>query len=124
MELATAGVPHELVSVELGGTNLQSTAGAVPKLVYGLAVSVPPEMLAVSPAPELVVWFQVVTKVNTVEPALTAPVTRIKSPVYGLTVEFNWNSVVAAAPGVSEYQPVVVKFGDGVPEPPTLVKPV
>jgi hypothetical protein len=75
MELATAGVPHELVNVELGGTNLQSTAGAVPNAVYGLAVSVPPEMLAVSPAPELVVWFQVVTRVSTVEPALTAAVT-------------------------------------------------
>ena len=55
MELATAGVPQELVNVLLGGMYLQSTAGAVPKAVYGLAVSVPPEMLAVSPAPELVV---------------------------------------------------------------------
>ena len=58
------------------------------------------------------------------EPALTAAWTRIKSPVYGLTVEFNWNSVVAAPPGVNEYQPVVVKFGDGVPDPPDLVNPV
>ena len=65
-------MPHELVRVELGGTNLQSTAGAVPKAVYGLAVSVPPEMLVVSPAPETAVWFQVVVKVNTVDPALTA----------------------------------------------------
>ena len=49
MELATAGVPHELVSVALGGRNLQSTAGAVPKAVYGLAVSVPPEIFVVAP---------------------------------------------------------------------------
>ena len=76
MELATAGVPHELLNdAVLGGTNLQSTAGAVPNAVYGLAVSVPPEMLALSPAPELAVWFQTVVKVNTVEPALTAACT-------------------------------------------------
>ena len=75
MELATAGVPHELVSVELGGTNRQSTAGAVPKAVYGLAVSVPPEMLAVSPAPALLVWFQTVVNVSIVEPESTAALT-------------------------------------------------
>jgi hypothetical protein len=49
MELATAGVPQLLVRVELGGTNLQSTAGAVPNVVYGLAVSVPPEIFVVAP---------------------------------------------------------------------------
>ena len=51
IELATVGVPHELVNVaELGGTNLHSTAGAEPKAVYGLAVSEPPVMLVVAPA--------------------------------------------------------------------------
>ena len=60
---------------ELGGMYLQSTAGAVPKEVYGLAVSLPPEIFVVSPAPGLAVWFQIVVKVNTVEPALTAALT-------------------------------------------------
>ena len=50
--------------------------GAVPTiLVLPDGVSVPPEILALSPAPELVVWFQTVVSVNTVEPALTAAVT-------------------------------------------------
>ena len=70
--LATAGVPHELVSVALGGTNLQSTAGAVPKEVYGLAVSVPPEMSQVVPGAETAGWTQFVVNVNTVEPAFFA----------------------------------------------------
>ena len=42
--------------------------GAVPVIVVeGLSVAVPPEMLAVRPAPDVPSSTQVVTKVNTVE---------------------------------------------------------
>ena len=64
-----------------GGTNLHNTAGAVPKLTYGLAVSVPPEILAVDPGMDVPLLLHVVTRVNVVLPALTAAVTRIKLPV-------------------------------------------
>jgi hypothetical protein len=64
-----------------GGTNLHNTAGAVPKLVYGEAVSVPPEILAVDPTTAVPLLLHVVTKVNVVLAALTAAVTRIKLPV-------------------------------------------
>jgi hypothetical protein len=45
-----------------------NVVGAVPEIVVeGLAVAVPPEMLAVVPAPDDPSLFQTVTKVNTVE---------------------------------------------------------
>jgi hypothetical protein len=66
--------------VVAGGTNLHITAGAVPKLVNGLAVSVPPEILFVCPAPVKLALNQVTTNVSVVDPALTAAVTRTKSP--------------------------------------------
>ena len=82
---------------------------------------VPPEMFDDCPLPES---LQVVVKVSTVLPAFLAKVTLTKSEVYGETVLVNWNTVVAAAPAVKLYQPVVVKLGLGVPEPPDLVNPV
>ena len=55
--------------------------GAVPVIVVlGLAVAVPPSMLAVVPAPELPSLTQVVTKVNTVELVAVA-VVRMNSVV-------------------------------------------
>ena len=55
--------------------------GAVPVMVVeGLAVAVPPVMLAVVPAPELPSLTQVVTKVNTVELVAVA-VVRMNSVV-------------------------------------------
>ena len=62
------GVPHEAVrKVVLGGRYVTKVVGAVPVIVVdGLAVAVPPEMLAVVPAPELPSLTQVVTRVNTV----------------------------------------------------------
>jgi hypothetical protein len=82
--------------------------GAVPYDENGEAVSVPPEIFVLCPAPARAELFQVVVKVNTVEPAFLAAVVITVSPVYGLTVSFNWNIVVAAAPAVSAYQPVAV----------------
>jgi hypothetical protein len=59
-----------------------SVVGAVPVIVVdGLAVAVPPLMFAVVPAPDDPLSLQVVTKVNTVLPALTAAVVLIKSAV-------------------------------------------
>jgi hypothetical protein len=76
------GVPQESVRAEVdGGMNLHNTAGAVPKVIYGLAVSDPPEILAVEPGTVVPLLLHVVTKVNVVRPALTAAVTRIKLPV-------------------------------------------
>jgi hypothetical protein len=75
--------------------------GAVPVIVVlGLVVAVPPVILELTPGPELPSSTQVVVKVNTVAPALSATVVRINSGVYGLLALFNWNIVVAAAPGV------------------------
>jgi hypothetical protein len=55
--------------------------GAVPVMVVdGLAVAVPPVMLAVVPAPELPLSTQVVTRVSTVALVAVA-VVRIKSGV-------------------------------------------
>ena len=55
--------------------------GAVPVIVVdGLAVAVPPVMLAVVPAPELPLSTQVVTRVSTVALVAVA-VVRIKSGV-------------------------------------------
>jgi hypothetical protein len=82
-ELATAGVPQVEVIVALdGGTKRQSTAGAVPQAVNGLAVVVPPVMLFVCPQPVLAGAFQVVTNVSTVDVASTAAVTLMLLLVY------------------------------------------
>ena len=55
--------------------------GAVPVIVVlGLAVAVPPDILAVVPAPELPLSTQVVTRVNTVLEVAVA-VVRMKSGV-------------------------------------------
>jgi hypothetical protein len=76
------GVPHEAVRyVVLGGIKVHKVVGAVPVIVVlGLVVAVPPEMLAVVPAPLEPLSTQVVTKVNTV-PEVAVAVTRIKSGV-------------------------------------------
>jgi hypothetical protein len=52
-----------------GGVNLHNTAGAVPKTIYGLVVSVPPEILAVVPKPLDPALDQSVVKVIAVDPA-------------------------------------------------------
>ena len=81
--------------------------GAVPVIVVdGLVVAVPPEMLAVVPAPPPEPSLtQVVTKVNTVVDVCVA-VVRMYSPVYGAVELFNWNMVVGVP--VKLYQPVRV----------------
>ena len=63
-----AGVPHEAVRyVELGGRYVTKVVGAVPEIVVeGLAVAVPPEMLAVLPTTPVPSSPHTVTKVNTV----------------------------------------------------------
>ena len=81
-EAAIAGVPQLADRyVVLGGITLTKVVGAVaaPMDVAGLVTAVPPEMLAVRPAPEVPSSTQVVTKVSTVAPALTAAVVRINS---------------------------------------------
>jgi hypothetical protein len=79
---AIVGVPQESVRYVVdGGINLHNTAGAVPKLTYGLAVSVPPEIFAVEPGTAVPLLLHVVTKVSVVLPALTAAVTLMKFPV-------------------------------------------
>jgi hypothetical protein len=75
-------------------------AVAAPIDVAGLVTAVPPEMLAVAPATADPSSTQVVTNVNTVDPALRATVVLINSGVYGDVVLFSWNMVVAAAPAV------------------------
>ena len=100
-------------------------AVAAPIDVAGLDTAVPPEMLDVLPAPEVPSSNQVVVKVNTVLPALIAAVVLMYSGVYGDVVLFNWKIVVAAAPGVKLYQPVVVVSVVCVPPvPPIRVVPV
>ena len=60
---------------------MTKVVGAVPVIVVlGLAVSVPPEILALVPAPDDPSLTQVVTKVNTVLEVAVA-VVRIYSPV-------------------------------------------
>jgi hypothetical protein len=120
-----AGVPHVLVRyVVLGGIYRQSTAGAVPNAVNGLAVPVPPEMLFTCPQPVLAGAFQVVTSVSTVEAALTAAVVLIKLEVYRYVASFICIIVVAAAPGVNEYHPVVDASVVCVPPVPPRLNPV
>ena len=62
-------MPHELVRyVVLGGIYVTKVVGAVPEIVVeGLAVAVPPVMLAVAPAVPVPSSLHTVTKVNTVE---------------------------------------------------------
>ena len=62
---------------------MTSVVGAVaaPIDVAGLDTPVPPEMLEVVPAPDEPSSTQVVTKVNTVDPAFTAAVVRMYSGV-------------------------------------------
>lgn len=116
-------MPQELVNVELGGRYVTKVVGAVPEIVVdGLAVAVPPSMLAVVPAPDDPSLTQVVTKVNTVELVAVA-VVLIYSPEYGAVALFNWNMVVGDP--VRLYQPVVVARVVWVPpEPLSLVVPV
>ena len=62
---------------------MTNVVGADPVIVVdGLAVAVPPEMLAEVPAPELPSLTQVVTNVRTVLDVAVA-VVRMNSPVYG-----------------------------------------
>ena len=73
------GVPQAAdKKVELGGRNVTRVVGAVPVMVVdGLAVAVPPVMLAVVPAPDVPSSLHTVTKVNTVAEVAVAWV-RIK----------------------------------------------
>jgi hypothetical protein len=81
-DAAIVGVPQLAVrNVVLGGRYVTRVVGAVPVIVVdGLAVAVPPEMLALVPAPLEPLSTQVVTKVSTVALVAVA-VTRIKSGV-------------------------------------------
>jgi hypothetical protein len=76
------GVPQLAVKlVVLGGIYVTNVVGAVaaPIVVAGLDTAVPPEMFELTPAPELPSSTQVVVKVNTVAPALSATVVRMYS---------------------------------------------
>ena len=100
---------------------MTNVVGAVPVIVVlGLAVAVPPEILAddVAPLPSLT---QVVTNVSTVLDVAVA-VVWMNSPVYR-AVLFNWNMVVGEP--VKLYQPLVVDRVVCVPPvPPIRVIPV
>ena len=99
-----------------GGRYVTNVVGAVPVIVVdGLVVAVPPEILAVVPAPDDPSLTQVVTKVNTVELVAVA-VVRMNSPEYGEAELFNWNMVVGEP--VRLYQPVVVASVVSVPPLP------
>ena len=83
-EAAIAGVPQLAERyVVLGGITLTKVVGAVaaPMDVAGLDTAVPPVILAVAPITALPSSTQVVTKVSTVAPALTAAVVRMNSGV-------------------------------------------
>ena len=83
-EAAIAGVPQLAERyVVLGGITLTKVVGAVaaPMDVAGLDTAVPPVMCAVVPAADVPSSTQVVTKVSTVAPALTAAVVRMNSGV-------------------------------------------
>jgi hypothetical protein len=102
-EAAMVGVPQLADRyVVLGGIKFTKVVGAVaaPMDVAGLDTAVPPEISAVAPVTPVPSSTQVVTKVNTVLPALSAAVVRMNSVSYGATVLLSWNMVVAAAPGV------------------------
>ena len=120
------GVPQAALVryVVLGGTYVTKVVGAVaaPILVAGLATALPPEMLALVPAPELPSLTQVVTKVNTVLDVAVA-VVRMYSPEYGDTALLSWKMVVGLV--VKLYHPVVVARVVCVPPvPPIRVVPV
>ena len=83
-EAAIAGVPQAADRyVVLGGIKFTNVVGAVaaPMDVAGLVTAVPPVILAVVPAADVPSSTQVVTKVSTVAPALTAAVVRMNSGV-------------------------------------------
>ena len=68
---------------------MTNVVGAEPEIVVeGLAVAVPPEMLAEVPAPDDPSLTQVVTKVNTVVEVAVA-VVRMYSPEYGAVALFS-----------------------------------
>ena len=71
---ATVGVPHESVKLAvLGGITVTIFAGAVPKLLNGELVAVPPEMLSADPAPDPPGSLQVDVNTNCVpDPAVFA----------------------------------------------------
>jgi hypothetical protein len=74
-----------------------NVVGAVPEIVVlGLAVAVPPVILAVVPASELPSLTQVVINVRTVLDVAVA-VVRMNSPEYGAVELFNWNTVAGEA---------------------------
>ena len=102
---------------------MHKVVGAVPAIVVlGLLVAVPPEILALVPAPELPSLTQVVTTVNTVLEVAVA-VVLMNSPEYGAVALLSWNMVVGLV--VKLYQPVVVaKVVCVPPEPPIRVVPV
>ena len=102
---------------------MTNVVGAEPVIVVeGLPVAVPPEILAVVPAPDDPSLTHVVTKVNTVELVAVA-VVRMNSPEYGEVELFNWN--IVAGDTVRLYQPVVVASVVCVPpEPLRRVVPV
>jgi hypothetical protein len=100
--LSITGVPQLADKfVVLGGITFNKVVGAVPViLVAGDAVAVPPEMLAVVPAPLEPSSLHNVVNVSTVPPASSATCVRIKSGVYGELALFNWNIVTAAPPAL------------------------
>ena len=76
---------------------MTNVVGAVPEIVVlGLAVAVPPVILAVVPASELPSLTQVVINVRTVLDVAVA-VVRMNSPEYGAVELFNWNTVAGEA---------------------------
>lgn len=87
---AIVGVPQLFVRYVVdGGSKFTNTVGAEPvMLVAGLEVAVPPLMVRlVPPAPPG--STNVVTSVNVVDPASTAAVVCMYSPVYGELALFN-----------------------------------
>ena len=102
---------------------MTKVVGAVPVIVVlGLLVAVPPEMLLVTPGPELPSSNQVVTKVSTVLLVAVA-VVLMYSGEYGAVTLFNWNMVVGEP--VNAYQPVLVaKVVCVPPDPFSRVVPV
>ena len=81
---AIVGVPQvSLRKVELGGNSVTTVAGAVPKVVNGELVAVPPEITSDDPIADPPGSFQVVVRINCVsEPAVLAA-TLMLWPVYG-----------------------------------------
>jgi len=109
--------------VELGTNSVTTVAGAVPKLVNGDAVAVPPVMMLVPPgAGSPPGSTQVVVNTSCVPVPAVLAFNEMNCPVYG-AVSANWRySCVSVV--VNPYQPVVVVNVFGVPVPPILVVPV